>query len=124
VIPDPANITITQQTPATARAVRALHLSPVLISTRFLLSGIWHPEGDPGLGVFLAPIGAVLAIHCVVSLAFAAREVAAAPWALNLRRSQSANPTEVALFFVFRLRKATFCISVKSLFVKRLSILC
>lgn len=40
----------------------ALRIGSVLVPGGFLLSGIWHPEGDPGLAIWLVPPGAVLMI--------------------------------------------------------------
>jgi len=35
----------------------------------FLLAGVWHPEGDPGLAIWIVPPGALLVIFGVVALA-------------------------------------------------------
>jgi hypothetical protein len=50
-------------------ASRALRWASVLIPGGFLLGGVVTYEGDPGVGVFLVPIGAlllVIALMCVV----------------------------------------------------------
>jgi hypothetical protein len=39
-------------------ASRALRWGTVALPFGFLLGGLWHPEGDPGLGIVLVPLGA------------------------------------------------------------------
>jgi hypothetical protein len=39
-------------------ASQALWWGSVCLPSGFLLGGLWHPEGDPGLGIVLVPIGA------------------------------------------------------------------
>ena len=34
----------------------------LLMPVGFLLGGAWHFEGDPGVGIFLAPIGAIMVL--------------------------------------------------------------
>ena len=54
-----------------ARAARiALRLGAVLMPLGFLLAGVWHYESDPGLAIWLAPVGAALLIFGVVSFCF------------------------------------------------------
>jgi hypothetical protein len=36
----------------------ALRWGTVCLPLGFLLGGLWHPEGDPGLGIVLVPLGA------------------------------------------------------------------
>lgn len=48
----------------------------LLMPFGFLTGGMWHPEGDPGIGIVLVPIGAL----CVI---IAAGERAAAAWRRN-----------------------------------------
>ena len=48
-------------------ASRALRLGSLCLPSGFLLGGLWHPEGDPGLGIVLVPVGAV-AIAVAVAL--------------------------------------------------------
>jgi len=56
-------------------ASRCLLAGSVLMPVGFLLGGIAHYEGDPGLGIFLAPIGAALLLVAVAQqLAAAWRE--------------------------------------------------
>lgn len=50
---------------------RALGLAWVLLPVGFLLGALDHPEGDPAIGIVLAPIGGV---SLLVGLAIAARE--------------------------------------------------
>jgi hypothetical protein len=45
------------------RASRALIAGSVLMPLGFLLGGLTHYEGDPGLGIFLAPIGALALVY-------------------------------------------------------------
>jgi hypothetical protein len=50
----------------------AFRLGVVLMPVGFLLGGIWHTEGEPGLGVWLAPLGGVLVILGAVEMALSA----------------------------------------------------
>lgn len=43
----------------------------VLLPIGFLLGGAWHYESDPGVGIWLVPIAAVMVVFGVVSLAIA-----------------------------------------------------
>jgi hypothetical protein len=40
-------------------ASRALRAGSLLLPLGFLLGGVWHMEGEPGLGVLLVPVGAL-----------------------------------------------------------------
>ena len=51
-------------------ASRALRAGSLCLPLGFLLGGLWHPEGDPGLGILLVPLGA---IGLAVALALQAR---------------------------------------------------
>ena len=53
-------------------ALWSLRLGAILMPLGFLLGGIWHTEGEPGLGVWLAPLGGILVIFGVVNLAISA----------------------------------------------------
>lgn len=53
-------------------ALWALRIGAILMPAGFLLGGIWHTEGEPGLGVWLAPLGGLLVIFGVVNLAISA----------------------------------------------------
>ena len=50
---------------ARANASRALIAGSVLMPLGFALGGAWHYEGDPGLGIALAPLGALLLLYPV-----------------------------------------------------------
>ncbi len=50
-------------------AQRALRIGAMIMPVGFLLAGIWHPEGDPGLAIWLVPPGALLVIFGVVAIA-------------------------------------------------------
>jgi len=50
---------------ARARASRALIAGSVMMPAGFLLGGLQHYEGDPGLGIFLAPLGALTLLYPV-----------------------------------------------------------
>ena len=50
---------------ARARASLALIAGSVLMPVGFLLGGSFHYEGDPGLGIFLAPLGALALLYPV-----------------------------------------------------------
>lgn len=45
-----------------ALASRALLSGSLLLPLGFFLGGLAHPEGDPGLGILLVPLGALLLI--------------------------------------------------------------
>ncbi|WP_224248438.1 hypothetical protein [Hyalangium gracile] len=46
-------------------ASRVLMVGSVGMPLGFLLGGIAHPEGDPSLGIILAPVGALLVLYTV-----------------------------------------------------------
>ena len=50
------------------RAERLFALGSVLLPLGFLVGGLWHPEGDPGWGIALVPVGAAC---CIASLGIA-----------------------------------------------------
>ena len=54
-------------------AQSALRIGAVLMPLGFLLAGIWHPEGDPGMAIWLVPPGAVLMIFGVIAVALSIR---------------------------------------------------
>jgi hypothetical protein len=60
-------------------AVRALRLGAILMPSGFLLAGVWHPEGDPGVAIWLVPPAALLIIFGAVSLALSARKDSSRP---------------------------------------------
>jgi len=47
-----------------------LRSAVVLLPAGFLLAGIWHFKDDPGLGILLVPIGAVLLLVVALGIAF------------------------------------------------------
>lgn len=49
----------------------ALRVGVVLMPIGFLLGGVWHYESDPGVGIWLVPVAAVMVVFGVVSLAIA-----------------------------------------------------
>jgi hypothetical protein len=50
-------------------AQTSLRIGAVMMPVGFLLAGVWHPEGDPGLAIWLVPPGALLVIFGVVATA-------------------------------------------------------
>ncbi|MCU1228024.1 MAG: uncharacterized protein JWO97_908 [Acidobacteria bacterium] len=44
--------------PKSTKTSRSLIAGSVLLPLGFFLGGLAHPEGDPGLGIWLAPLGA------------------------------------------------------------------
>lgn len=50
-------------------ALWSLRLGTILMPIGFLLGGMWHTETDPNLLIVLAPIGGVMVIFGVVSVA-------------------------------------------------------
>jgi hypothetical protein len=51
----------------------ALRAGALLMPLGFLLAGVWHPEGDPGVAIWLVPPAALLSIFGVVATAFSLR---------------------------------------------------
>ena len=49
----------------------SLRVGSVLMPLGFLAAGIWHPEGDPGLAIWIVPVGALLLIFGTVTTAMA-----------------------------------------------------
>ena len=49
----------------------ALRAGSALMPVGFLVAGVWHPEGDPGLAIWLVPPGAVLVIFGAAAMALA-----------------------------------------------------
>lgn len=64
-----------EMVPASKLALWPLRIGVVLMPVGFLLGGIWHTESEPGLGIFLAPLGGVLMIFGVVSVAISALKI-------------------------------------------------
>lgn len=60
------------QRPVPPALVAALRLGAVLMPAGFLLGGLWHPDGDPGHGIWLVPAGALLALAGVIGAALSA----------------------------------------------------
>lgn len=50
-------------------ATRALRLGTFLMPLGFLLGGLWHTEGDPGLGIWLVAPSALLVIFGAINIA-------------------------------------------------------
>lgn len=57
-----------------AMAELPLRVGTVLMPVGFALGGIWHSATDPGIGVFLAPVGGVLVIFAAVSIGLSAKD--------------------------------------------------
>ena len=49
-----------------------LRTAVVLLPAGFLLAGIWHFKDDPGVGIFLVPVGAVLLLAAALQIALTA----------------------------------------------------
>jgi hypothetical protein len=52
----------------------ALRFGSVLMPMGFLFAGISHPEGDPGIAIWIVPIAAMMVIFGAISLALACRK--------------------------------------------------
>src|SRR5262245_47190565 len=52
----------------------ALRIGVLILPAGFLLAGVWHPEGDPGLAIWLVPAGALLTIFGGFATALACRD--------------------------------------------------
>lgn len=55
-------------------AQSALRVGAVMMPVGFLMAGIWHPEGDPGLAIWLVPPGALLLIFGAVAMALSLKK--------------------------------------------------
>jgi hypothetical protein len=64
-----AGLTLQQLKGFPKLAALALRVGSLLMPLGFLLAGLSHPEGDPGLGIWLVPPGALLMIFGIVALA-------------------------------------------------------
>lgn len=53
-------------------ASTTLVIGSIAMPLGFFLGGLSHPEGDPGIGIFLVPIGALLLLYTIGSHAMAA----------------------------------------------------
>jgi hypothetical protein len=54
-------------------AVIALRLGAVVMPLGFLAAGLWHPESEPGLAIWLVPAGALPLIFSLTSIALSSR---------------------------------------------------
>ena len=70
-----AGLTLQQCKAFPKLAVLALRAGSLLMPLGFLLAGLWHPEGAPGLGIWLVPPGALLMIFGVTALAISWRKL-------------------------------------------------
>lgn len=50
-----------------------LRSAVVLLPAGFLLGGIWHFKDDPGLGIFLVPVGALLLLASALQVGLSAK---------------------------------------------------
>jgi hypothetical protein len=50
-----------------------LRFAVVLLPAGFLLGGLWHFKDDPGLGIFLVPVGALLLLATALQLGLSAK---------------------------------------------------
>lgn len=48
----------------------SLRIGSIVMPLGFLLGGVWHYESDPGIAVWLVPVGAVMVIFGIVSAIF------------------------------------------------------
>jgi hypothetical protein len=55
-------------------AIRALQAGTLLMPLGFLLAAIWHSETDPNLLIFLSPLGGLLILFAVITIAFSLRK--------------------------------------------------
>ena len=53
--------------------VFALRFGAGLLPIGFLTAGIWHPEGDPGIAIWLVPVSALALIFGIISLSISKR---------------------------------------------------
>lgn len=53
--------------------LRALIAAAIVLPIGFLLGAIAHPEGDPSIGIFLVPLGALALIYALARTAWSIR---------------------------------------------------
>jgi hypothetical protein len=58
---------------------KLLRAGSVLLPLGFLLGAIHHPEGDPGVGIALAPVGALLVLVALITTATSALQTSSRP---------------------------------------------
>lgn len=51
-----------------------LRAAVIAMPLGFLLGGLWHFKNDPGLGILLVPVGAILLLWGALQIAFAVRK--------------------------------------------------
>jgi hypothetical protein len=51
-------------------AIVSLRLAAIFLPFGFLFGGLWHYSDDPGIGIVLVPIGALLLLFAAVQSAF------------------------------------------------------
>lgn len=56
-------------------AVVGLRFGAAIMPLGFLAAGAWHPEGDPGLAIWLVPVGALALIFGLTSIALTSRAI-------------------------------------------------
>lgn len=54
-------------------AILALRTGAIVMPLGFALAGVWHPEGDPGIFIWLVPPGALFVIFGTIALALSER---------------------------------------------------
>lgn len=59
---------------ASSAAILALRIGAIVMPMGFALAGIWHPEGDPGLFIWMVPPGALFVIFGAIALALSERK--------------------------------------------------
>jgi hypothetical protein len=50
----------------------SLRLAVIFLPMGFLFGGLWHYRDDPGLGIFLVPIGALLLLFAALNIGLSA----------------------------------------------------
>jgi hypothetical protein len=53
--------------------ILTLRFGATFLPIGFLTAGIWHPEGDPGVAIWLVPVSALALIFGIISLAISKR---------------------------------------------------
>ena len=55
------------------RVVQAVRFGGAVMPIGFLAAGLWHPESDPGIAIWLVPAGALPLIFGLISIALSSR---------------------------------------------------
>jgi len=59
--------------PRCMKEILAVRFGAAVMPIGFLVAGLWHPESDPGVAIWLVPAGALPLIFGLISIALSSR---------------------------------------------------